>query len=411
MPPRLTIVGINFAPESNGNAPYTTSLAQGMAAMGWEVKVVTSFPHYPQWKIYDGYDGRNIQERYGEVDVLRLRHYIPQKPRFINRWLMEIHFGARAVLADWSRPDVVLLVSPALFSSAIAAARTKLSKNRPGTAIWVHDLYSQGLEEAHASTSAVVPVMHAIEKAILSGADKVIAIHDRLGRRVIQGFGVEEERVRIHRNWSHIPPQPSIDRVTARARFGWSDDEIVVLHAGNMGVKQGLENVIEAARLAGNTSSKVRFVLLGTGSQREKLESLGQGIDRLQFIDPLPDDKYAAALASADILLVNEKPGIREMCVPSKLTSYFTTGRPVLAAVEDESATAGEVEASKAGRVIPSGDPAELLRTAEQMGADRAASATLGSNGPRYATEHLSKETAMRRWDEALRSLTQHVDR
>ena len=75
------------------------------------------------------------------------------------------------------------------------------------------------------------------------------------------------------------------------------------------------------------------------------------------------------------------------------------------------SATAGEVESAGAGRVVPPGDPQELLRAAEEMGADRRAASALGSHGPAYAAEHLSADTAMGRWDDLLRSLTQHVRR
>lgn len=409
MPQRLTIIGLNYAPESSGNAPYTTSLAQGMQKLGWDVQVITGFPSYPQWRIYDGYEGRTLREEREGVQVLRLRHYVPREPKLLNRTLMELHFGLRAALAKWGSPDVVLFVTPGLFSSGVAAVRAKLGRRRPGTVVWTQDLYSRGLEEVHTSAKALAPVMRRVESAILGVMDRVVVIHDRFHRHSVDELGVRAEKVVIHRNWSHITPQHAIDTAAVRARLGWAEDDIVVLHAGNMGVKQYLENVVEAARLADTRGSKVRFVLLGAGSQKESLRELGAGIDRLQFLDPLPDEEYTAALAAADALLVNEKPELREMCVPSKLTSYFVTGRPVLAAVDDESSSAGEVEASGAGRVIPSGDPAGLLRAAEELGGDRETASAIGAKGPVYAAEHLAADSAMRRWDELLRSLTQHA--
>ncbi|NVC24686.1 glycosyltransferase [Kocuria salina] len=411
MPPRLTIIGINYAPESSGIAPYAAALAKGMTTLGWQVKVITGYPSYPQWRVYDGYDGRKLEEDHEGVHVLRLRHYVPPEPRLMNRMLMELHFGLRSALADWGKPDVVLFVSPGLFSSAVGALRAKLSRSRAGTAIWVQDLYSRGLEEVHTSAAGLAPLMQRAESSILRAMDRTIVIHDRFRRHAVDELGVPSDRALIHRNWSHIAPQNHIDVAAVRARRGWTEDDVVVLHAGNMGVKQYLENVVEAARLADQTWSRVRFVLLGAGNQLDRLKELAAGIERLQFVDPLPDDEYTATLAAADVLLVNEKPALREMCVPSKLTSYFVTGRPVLAAVDDESSSAGEVESSGAGRVIPSGDPAGLLRAAEELGTDRVAAAALGGNGPAYAAEHLSADAAMRRWDDVLRSLTQHVRR
>ena len=66
------------------------------------------------------------------------------------------------------------------------------------------------------------------------------------------------------------------------------------------------------------------------GSQREQLAARGAGVERLTFAAPLPDGEFEAALAAADVLLLHEKPGVVEMSVPSKLTSYFTAGRPVV---------------------------------------------------------------------------------
>ena len=106
MRPRLTIIGINYAPESSGNAPYTTALAEGMTELGWDVRVITGFPHYPQWQVYDGYEGRTLDEEHSGVHVLRLRHYVPAEPKLLNRLLMEVHFGMRAALADWERAAV-----------------------------------------------------------------------------------------------------------------------------------------------------------------------------------------------------------------------------------------------------------------------------------------------------------------
>ncbi|MBD0321819.1 MAG: glycosyltransferase WbuB, partial [Aldersonia sp.] len=47
---RVKIVGINYAPETTGIAPYTSGLADGLAARGHRVEVLTGQPHYPQWR-------------------------------------------------------------------------------------------------------------------------------------------------------------------------------------------------------------------------------------------------------------------------------------------------------------------------------------------------------------------------
>ncbi|MFC8682664.1 glycosyltransferase [Microbacterium ureisolvens] len=169
-----------------------------------------------------------------------------------------------------------------------------------------------------------------------------------------------------------------------------------------MGVKQGLENVVEAARLADAQNVTVRFVLLGNGGQRERLRQLAGGVDRVQFIDPLPDDDYAAAIQSADVLLVNEKPGVSEMAVPSKLTSYFSAGKPVLAATDPAGITAGEIARADAGVVVPSGAPQTLLAAALDLGRDPIRASRLGANGLRYRRTVLDEDTALDKFTDIL---------
>src|SRR5690606_38384852 len=119
-----------YAPETTGIAPYTTSLAEGLAARGHRVTVVTAHPHYPEWRIRDGYGAWSAREEQGGASVHRVRHYVPRKPRGVRRLLSELTLGLRFLAAPWHQPDVVLLVSPALFASGAALLRARWSRRR-----------------------------------------------------------------------------------------------------------------------------------------------------------------------------------------------------------------------------------------------------------------------------------------
>jgi glycosyltransferase involved in cell wall biosynthesis len=334
-----------------------------------------------------------MEEFHGPVKVKRLRSSIPKRPNGLGRLLMEITFGARTVLQRWHRPDVVLVVSPALFSAAFAILRARLFRVPVG--IWVQDLYSKGMEETSGPASIFAPLMQRLESAILRSADEVSVIHERFRGHVVNGLGVPANRVRVIRNWTHVNHHSSFDRSSARHRLGWAPDDFVALHAGNMGVKQGLENVVEAAHLAVRNGSDIRFVLLGNGNQRDFLETKGGGLDQLQFLEPLPDRAYSEALRSADVLIVNERPGVKDMSVPSKLTSYFVTGRPIVAATERESATSHEMSAAGAGVRVDPGVPADLIAAIEQLQDDPHSAEEFGAAGREYSEKLLSEEVAV----------------
>ncbi|UKA49889.1 glycosyltransferase family 4 protein [Arthrobacter sp. FW305-123] len=400
---KALIVGLNYAPEPSGNAPYTSKLAQGLTRRGVSVRVLTGYPHYPEWKIKDGYTGLSMEENLAGVPVKRLRSSVPSRPNGLGRLLMEVTFGVRTMLSRWDRPDVVLVVSPALFSAAFAILRARIFRVPVG--IWVQDLYSKGVEETGPARSPLASLMKRLESAILNAADGVTVIHERFRDHVITDLGVSAHRVRVIRNWTHVHHHHSFDRSAARQRLGWAATDFVALHAGNMGVKQGLENVVDTARLAGRSGSDVRFVLLGNGNQRRTLESKGAGIDRLQFLEPLPDRDYSEALRSADVLLVNERPGVREMSVPSKLTSYFVTGLPIIAATEADSATAHELATAGAGIRAESGSPTDLVAAIERLRSNPGFAESFGAAGRQYSDRVLSEEAALNSYVEWLSDL------
>jgi colanic acid biosynthesis glycosyl transferase WcaI len=126
------------------------------------------------------------------------------------------------------------------------------------------------------------------------------------------------------------------------------------------------------------------------------------------MVDPLDDVHYPLALAAADLLLVNERPSVGDMSLPSKLTSYFCAGRPVLAAVSPDGATATELHHTNgAGRIVSPGDPALLAGAIRELRADVGLRAAMGRAALRYASDALGRASAMARLDAILeRALT-----
>lgn len=403
---RITIIGLNYAPEPTGNAPYTSNLAEGLAEAGHSVRVITGYPHYPEWRLMDGYTGWSLWEKSDRLEIRRLRHHIPTIPSTFSRMHMELSFGVRAMFANWGKPDVVLFVSPALFSSGLALLSSRLRRHHPATAIWVQDIYSRGMVETGTGGGAATKAVSALESRILRGADAVVAIHERFKSYLTDSMNVPSQNISVIRNWTHLPAATrAFDRSQVRSSLGWDTDEIIVLHAGNMGKKQGLENVINAAKLASSRGSRVRFVLLGDGNQRRFLEEAARGVRNLQFISPLPGEAFQQALAAADILLVNELPGVKEMAVPSKLTSYFSAGVPVIAATDSGSVTATEISVSGGGICVDAADPAALLTAAELIGSDPSAASELGERGLKFRHETLSESAALAHYDEFITNL------
>jgi glycosyltransferase involved in cell wall biosynthesis len=399
-PVTVAILGINYAPEPTGIAPYTTGLAIGLAERGHDVAVLTGFPHYPQWKRDENSSAFRSDEQMDGVHVRRFSHSVPRKLSWIGRAAMEVTFGLQLLTTRWGRPDVVVFVTPPLLAVAMATVRARMTWRRPAIGIVVHDLYSRGVTETGAASGLPARAVHMVESPAVRLADGVAVIHPGFAADLTEHLGVDAGRIREIRNWSHIDSPNPLDGTAFRDAHGWRADDVVVLHAGNMGYKQGLENVVAAADLASRSNSRARFVLLGDGNQRASLQAAGAGVRALEFLPPVSEEEFPSALGAADVLLVNERPGVAQMSVPSKLTSYFSAGKPILAATDEAGFTAQEIMASGAGIRVPADRPDLLLAEALRLGTDRAFAAELGQAGCRYSASLLSAATALDRYEE-----------
>lgn len=398
-PLRVLAVGINFGPEHTGIAPYTTQLCEYLAGRGASVTVFTGVPHYPSWTVDPGCRWRlRRTERRKNLEIRRLRHHVPRRQSAVRRGLYEVTFAINvAMQRPKERPDVVLAVVPSLLG-AVAAQRLAERIDVP-LVVWVQDLMGQAAAQSGIDGGArVARLVGRIEQHVLGRAQTVVVLNQHFADHV-RSIGVAPDRIRIRPNWCHVSAPTCPDRASTRARLGWRADETIVLHTGNMGLKQDLENVISAGRLADERrTSPVRFVLMGDGSQRKHLEGLAADVESVQFLPPAPTSDYANILDAADILLVNERPSARDMCLPSKLTSYFCASRPIVAATSAGGGTAAELVRAGAGLVIEPGRPDLLLEAVTTLGTDRKSVELMQHMALQYARQNLSATGSFAEW-------------
>ncbi|MDP3713031.1 MAG: WcaI family glycosyltransferase [Mycobacteriales bacterium] len=393
---RILVVGINYAPEHSGIAPYTTQACEHFVAQGAEVFVLAGVPHYPHWSMPGEYSGRlRTDEVRNGVPVRRLRHHVPAKQSALRRIVYEVSFGSHAYTQRLPfRPDVVLAVVPSLFGTAAAALLARRHGAR--LVVWVQDLMGPATAQSGiAGGASISRVTTLIEGWALRRA-AAVGVLNATFRPYVESIGVAPERIHVVPNWSHVE-RPGADRRVTRARLGWADDQVIALHSGNMGLKQGLENVVAAARLAMDAAPELRFVLMGDGNQRLALEDIGGMLPNLDFLPPADDTEFTDVLAAADVLLINERAATLDMSLPSKLTSYFRAGRPVLAAVPGLGTTADEIRRSGGGVVVAPEDALTLLRGIQDLMADEELLCQLAAAAAAYSEEHLGEQSSLRR--------------
>lgn len=398
----LLVFSTYFWPEEVGPAPYVTEPVRSFARAGWTVGVWTGFPHYPEWRAR----GRRLLAR-GDLEgiaVHRRAHYVPSSQTAASRALYEgtLLAGALTALVGGRRPDAVLGVTPTL--SGAVAARVAAARFRVPFGLLVHDIMgSAAAQSGVAGGARVAAAVQRIELAAARSAARVGIIADGFREYFVRG-GVPSERIERLRTWT-LAAEPAAGREATRARFGWGEHETVVLHAGNMGQKQALGNVLAAAELL--DADRFRVVLAGDGNDRAHLESqaASRRFANVQFLGTQPWGEYEAMLAAADVLVINQRSAVGDMSLPSKLTSYFAAGRATVAAVSADSETAREVEAAGAGLVVTPEAPAALADALRCLADDPRRAKELGESARRYARTELAPDVVIPRYANFLQSL------
>ena len=395
--PRCLLVTTNYWPEPTGISVYTTDLAESLKSEGHQVSVLTSLPHYPWWRVPSefAYLGEGTGSHNG-VSVIRAKHLVPPKMNALLRVRFEasLWWNLRRVSKAMvgNDLDVVIACIPTV-AAGIVGKRIAKKLDVPFGLI-VQDLSGVGAKQSGLRGGAVISkIAHFVEGRALHGADSLVVVSPAM-RDVVVGLGVPESRITQITNYS-ARTISNVDRTTARSKFGWLPDDFVVIHTGNMGAKQDLENVVRAANSL-NGFSKIRIYLVGHGNQESNLKALCLDKSNISVLPAVSDADYSALLSAADLLLVNERSTQMEMSLPSKLTSYLYSERPVIAAVPRGGATWKFLDG--VAELVEAGDPVALARAIEELSKQPEKLADLARRGRVFADANLDPEVGRKKY-------------
>ena len=400
---RILVLGTNYAPEKTAIAPFTTGMCEHLAAKGHDVTVVTAFPYFPEWKIQEAYRGHlYTTEIINKVRVRRVLHFVPSRAsNLFQRVLHDLSFTLGAFLAGlFVRDfDVVYCSFPPPTLALTAYALAKLH-GKPYV-IKLADLASDAaLATGILKEGPVVRLARAIESFAYRHADVVVCLCLPFIEKLVSR-GIDRQKLKLIPDWGDTKGVYPIPGATAfRSANGLSRDQFLVMHTGNMGKKQDLMNLVRAAELSRDIPDLV-WLIVGQGEERAGVE---EGINQRQLknirILPLqPAETLAEMYSAADVLILNQRAAVVDAVIPSKLLTYMAAGRPVLAAVSDQSETARYIERAQCGLIVHPEDPEAIVRAVLELRNTPPLREKLGAHGRAYVQEHFTKEKVLQEYD------------
>ena len=386
---RIIVWGINYAPEVTGIGPHNAALCEYLVAQGHEVEMLTSFAYYPAWSKQPQDRGKFYRtDDLNGVPVRRCWHYVPGRRNALGRIVHELTFVATSFFRCLAlkRPDVLVVVSPPLLLGP-AAWLAGLFKRAPFV-FHVQDLQPDAaLGLGMLKSWPLARILYAMESFSYWTAARVSGISKGMLRAIFKK-GVRKEKRVYFPNGIAIPgPEEFPGGHSFRTIHGFYRDDFIALYSGNLGVKQGLDIVVEAARLLQN--HHIKFILCGAGSDLDRLQALVKeaALQNIVFLPLQSEADYAEMLCAADLCVITQQKGAGQSFFPSKLLNPLAFGRPVLTVADQESELARVVEEGGFGENILPEDPAAFAASLEALAVAPARLAAYGAAGREYVAQ------------------------
>ncbi|EMI45466.1 colanic acid biosynthesis glycosyl transferase WcaI [Rhodopirellula sp. SWK7] len=431
-----------------------------LVEQGHDVTVVTTPPYYPQWKIGQGFSGwryrrdangdqsskrsncteqpnsppstthlctkpakpapayspivsasqtpENLakQDGTGQLHVVRCPIWVPGKVTGLKRIIHLASFGLSSIpVVLWKsisfRPDVVMTVEPA----AVCMPTTWFAARLCRAKTWLH---VQDFEVDAAFDLGILkqPTLRklvlAVEAFLMRRFDRVSSISPNMLLKLVQK-GVDEQYVVSFPNWVDCEAIHPLDNLQGlRGSFGIPDDRCLCLYSGNLGAKQGLEILLEAAaKLSAHDS--IHFLICGDGANRERLKASAGNLPNVQWLPLQPFERLNDLLNCADIHLLPQRSDAADLVMPSKLTGMLASGRPVVACAHPGTQIADVVEGL--GEVVPPGNAEALAEAIRSLAVSAEKREQTGRAARSYALNHLSRDAILNRFTQELSAL------
>ncbi|MBN7816359.1 WcaI family glycosyltransferase [Algoriphagus pacificus] len=404
---RILVFGINYAPDLTGIGKYTGEMCSYLASKGHQVSMITAHPYYPQWKLADGYPKYFWKkEMIDGVEVIRCPLYIPEDPSAIKKIIHELAFLA-SIFPIWFRKlfsrkyDFVICLNPPFHLTAYPL----MVKWFRGSKLISHvqDLQVDVVHDLELiNNKSLINLMFAFERFYFKKSDYVSTISLGMERK-IAAKGIPAYKQWLFPNWVDSDfIKPMTKEESLRESFGLKKSDQVVLYSGNMGEKQGLEFILDAA-LSFKNDTSIQFVIVGDGGAKKRLEEQAQdlGLDNVRFFPLQPYEDLSRLLAIADVHLVLQKKEASDLVMPSKLTGILAAGGLALITAVEGTSLYDVVAEHQMGVLIEPGSAEELVKgikfCLESEDAER-----IKINARSYAEKSLAKEAVLGAFEDKL---------
>lgn len=329
------LISSNYSPEPMGISLYSTDLALNLHENGHRVHVLTTIPYYPWWGTSSkvAYNFPSVGNLDG-VEVHRVNLKIPTQPKVFSRLFFEFRMWIKMRLYSKKFAgvnfDQIVAVIPSLGPGLVGSYMSK--RVDVPLHIVVQDVSHKGVSQSGMAFSlGLTTITKLIESRVLRSADSIAVISNPI-KTIVHSIVNSNCAVTLIPNYLTATARAKQTKADVRSQLRLPQDKFLVIYTGSIGNKQNLINLVNAASLLKDEES-IHFVVFGHGNSELELKEKSKEIENFEVRPAVDEEIYFSLLATADLLVVNERSSQVEMALPSKIVSYFSSSTPIVAAV------------------------------------------------------------------------------
>ena len=395
--PRIIFVNRVYWPSVEATAQLLTDLAEGLAARGWDVHVITAGQASTVHRNVTIHRTGTPEQHTGLVSrALSYRRFLHSVREQLGRLL---HPG----------DVVVAMTDPPMLGTIVAEA----AAGRGGHVVqWIQDIYPE-IAAVHFGAVArfFLSGLRRRRDRAWSNSTRCVTLGADMAQAVAE-MGVPAARLAVQPNWApHELDEPAPAAAVAACRQGWNaGNRFVVVYSGNLGRVHEFATLLAAAERL-KAEAGIVFRVVGRGPQWAQVAAAvrNRGLTNIELQPAVPRAELGALLAAADAHLVTLHPAYGRLVYPSKLAGVLASGRPALFVGPVEGDIARLLRTADCGASFAPGDAATLAATIQRWAADRALAGRLGANARRAYASQFTLATALAGWDALLRPVAPHA--
>lgn len=409
---RVLMLTLVFAPDCVSTATLMTEIASDLQSLGHELVVITTEPHSnvdPESRSRQPLEPRwGNWVRQSEINGVRVYHTIMREKgaRVLGRawdYLLFHTISLVAALRLAGRWDIIFAPSPPL-SIGVVAWLVGVIRKTPFV-YNVQEIHPDALVDAGVlSNPVIIWLMRMLERFVYARARKVVVISP-LFKEALQQKGVTAQKIEVVPNFVDVEDIMPLGKENPFSIKHSLEDKFVVLYAGNIGLSQDMNALMDAAEALRNDSSII-FLIVGDGVEREEMEDRirQRALANVLMLPFQPRSTVPDIYAAADACLVGLRKKMAYTHVPSKIYTILAAGKPAVVGAEPDSEIAAILKETGGGLLVPPEDSAALANAILELKNDPALAVELGKSGRSFIVENYSRSSVIRQHERILES-------